>query len=189
MKLIIPLLLCFLVFLTPSIGRAGEIVIADFDANPGNWTTKGKGVKLETTGELSEVKEGKTAGKLIVDYDQPYSSNVKFELPDTANISRESGTLSFWLLGDGSGAKLQFSFVAQDDGIFSVEKTIDWTGWTEVVIPLRSIMFNKFAGASEGASQTIDPSKFMAFVINTYAGLKAGEAKHTYCIDGIHFKP
>jgi len=168
---------------------AAEIVIDDFESAKSNWIVKGQGLRLEPTDDPSEVKEGKAAGRLSIDYDQPFSSNVKCDLPDLTGVSASSGVLTFWLLGDGSGAKVQISFIAQDGGVFSVEKAVDWSGWEEVSIPLSQITFNQFAGADQSVSTTLDPSRLKSFTIGVYGALKAGEAKHQFVIDSIRLLP
>jgi len=172
----------------PIVGSA-EIVIDDFEANAGNWTVKGQGLQLQLTDSPAEVKEGKSAGKLIADYDKPYSSSAKFDLADTSGISPETGSLKFWLFGDGSGAKLQISFIAQDGGVFSIEKAIGWSGWEDVEVPLKKFTFNKFAGPAEGPSQNLDPAQIKTLMIGVYGGLKAGDAKHEFFIDSIRLLP
>lgn len=167
---------------------AAPVVIADFE-NLLTGTPHGTAITAEVVKDAEHVKEGVVAMKLVIDHATPTTVSMGWKVPAGTIITKETGRVSFWIMGDGTETKLQFSITATDKGMFSVEKTITGAGWQEVVIPLSEFTFNTYANNPPEAAKELNTTDLFSFSITDYKGLNSTTGKTTLYIDSIKLVP
>ena len=167
---------------------AEPVMIADFEDNkPG--LVKGTALKAEIATEAEHVKEGGNANKLVLDYGSLTAGSISWKVEAGSDISQETGRLSLWIFGDGSEAKLQFNFEADDKGKFLVEKTIDWQGWQEFSIPLAEFKFTPNLTNFPDALPDWGTERMKRFFITIYHGINKQPGVSTLYVDAIQLIP
>jgi hypothetical protein len=168
---------------------AGEIVLADFESGGKTWAIKGQGLALDLVTDPARVREGKAAGELIVNCAAPFSSIVSFPVPEASPVGADATRASLWIRGGLAPCKFQFSLVAADGGVFSLEQVVSGAEWQNLALPFRKFAFNRFAKSPPEAAQVLDPTKIRAFQVAIYPGLQGGEPRHLLGLDTIKLAP
>lgn len=164
-------------------------VIADFEDGV-TRKPSGPAFTAELVTDKEHVKEGASALKLAVNYGLGSAAALKFKFPQEIKVSKETGKVSMWVFGDGAGANLSFSLEAEDKGLFSVVKPIDWQGWQELVIPLTDFKFNVHSTTTPPeASKDLDSERLRALIFIVYNGISSIGDTHTFYFDSIKLVP